>query len=143
MAASLPGIQWGAPELWNPDELVWRAASALRGELVFDETEPDINYPSLPKYVMYGIGLITYGMGRSDVAFLVAARAFSAFLGALAGVLVYYLARLIGANRRIAALAGLFYVISGVAAANGRFSHNDLYLQFFTILSVYFVVKYQ
>lgn len=143
MAVSLPGIQWGVPELWNPDELVWRAASALRGELVFDETEPDFNYPSLPKYVMYGIGLITYGMGRSDVAFIVAARAFSALLGALAGVLVYYLARLIGANKRIAALAGLLYIVSGVAAANGRFSHNDLYLQFFTILSVYFVVKYQ
>lgn len=143
MAASLPGIQWGAPALWNPDELVWRAANALRGELVFDETEPDFNYPSLPKYVMYGIGLITYGMGRSDVAFIVAARVFSAFLGGLAGVLVYYLALMIGANKRISALAGLLYVVSGVAAANGRFSHNDLYLQFFTILCVFFVVKYQ
>jgi len=143
MAAALPGIQWGAPELWNPDELVWRAANALRGELVFDETEPDFNYPSLPKYVMYGIGLITYGMGRSDVAFIVAARGFAAVLGGLAGVLVYYLTRLIGANKRISTLAGLLYVLSGVAAANSRFSHNDLYLQFFTILSVYFVVKYQ
>jgi hypothetical protein len=65
LMASLPGIEWGAPALWNPDELVWRVLSALRGELVFDKTEPDFNYPSLPKYVMYAIGIITYGMGKS------------------------------------------------------------------------------
>ena len=68
--AALPGIEWGAPALWNPDEMVWRVDSALRGELIFDETEPDFNYPSLPKYVMYAIGLITYGMGKSNFAFI-------------------------------------------------------------------------
>lgn len=143
LAVSLPGVQWGAPALWNPDELIWRVGMALDGYMVFDETEPDFNYPSLPKYVMYAIGSVTYGMGRSDFAFVVAARAFSAFLGALAGVLIYYLARMIGADRRISALAGFLYIASGVAAANGRFAHNDLYLQLFTILCVLFVVKYQ
>lgn len=143
LAASLPGVSWGAPALWNPDELVWRVDSALRGEMIFDVTEPDFNYPSLPKYVMYAIGSLVYGTGRSSFAFIVAARSFSCLLGALAGTLVYFTARLIGANKRISALAGLFYIASGVAAANGRFAHNDLYLQLFSILSVYFVVKYQ
>jgi hypothetical protein len=143
MLAATPGVQWGAPALWNPDELVWRASSALRGEIVFDETEPDFNYPSLPKYVMYAIGRVTYGMGYSDFAFVVTARVFAAFLGALGGMLIYYLARLIGARKRISALAGLLYIVSGVAAANGRFSHNDLYLQLFTLLCVYSVIRYQ
>lgn len=143
LAASLPGISWGAPALWNPDELVWRASSALRGEITFDVNEPDYNYPSLPKYVMYAIGSITYGMGKSDFAFIVSARVFSAFLGALAGVLIYYLARTIGMRKGASTLAGLLYVASSIAAENGRFAHNDLYLQFFTILSVYFVIKYQ
>lgn len=143
LAVSLPGVNWGVPALWNPDEMVWRVDMALGGHMQFDETEPDFNYPSLPKYVMYAIGSITYGMGRSTFAFIVAARAFSAFLGALSGVLVYYLAHMIGANKRVSALAGLLYVVSGVAAANGRFAHNDLYLQLFAILCVYFVVKYQ
>ncbi|HNO95097.1 MAG TPA: phospholipid carrier-dependent glycosyltransferase, partial [Anaerolineales bacterium] len=143
LAASLPGNSWGAPALWNPDELVWRVDMALHGNMKFDVTEPDYNYPSLPKYVMYAIGYITYGLGRSTYAFIVAARSFSAFLGALAGVLIYYLARLIGSNKRTATLAGVFYIISGIAAENGRFAHNDLYLQFFTILSVFFIIKYQ
>ncbi len=143
LAASLPGISWGAPALWNPDELVWRVDQALGGYMVFDETEPDFNYPSLPKYVMYVIGSLTYGTGNSSFAFIVAARSFSALLGALSGVLIYYLARMIGANKRISALAGLLYIASGVAAANGRFAHNDLYLQLFSILCVYFLVKYQ
>lgn len=143
LAASLPGISWGAPALWNPDELIWRVDMALHGNMQFDVTEPDFNYPSLPKYVMYIIGSITYGMGKSSYAFIVSARVFSAFLGAAAGVLIYSLARMLGARKGIAALAGMFYIVSGIAAENGRFAHNDLYLQFFTILCVFFIIKYQ
>ena len=126
LAASLPGITWGAPALWNPDELVWRVDMALNGAMQFDVTEPDYNYPSLPKQVMYLIGSITYGLGRSSFAFIVAARSFSSILGAVVAVLVYRIARLIGANKRISLLAGLLYIVSGVAAAHGRFAHNDL-----------------
>lgn len=143
LMVSLPGNSWGAPALWNPDELIWRVDQALGGYMKFDVTEPDFNYPSLPKYVMYAIGWVTYHTGHSTVAFIVAARSFSAFLGALAGVLIYYLARTIGANKWTSALAGILYVVSGVAAANARFAHNDLYLQLFTILCVYCAVKYQ
>jgi hypothetical protein len=106
-------------------------------------TEPDYNYPSLPKYLMYFIGSITYGLGRSSFAFIVAARIFSCILGGLAAVLVYYTARSIGANRWISMLAGLLYIVSGVAAANGRFAHNDLYLQFFSMLCLYSVIRFQ
>jgi len=143
LAVSIPGVKWGVPALWNPDEVVWRVDSALRGEIIFDETEPDFNYPSLPKYVMYGVGRIVYGMGYSRSIFFIAARLVSALLGAMSGVLIYYLARAIGVNMPISALAGLFYVASSIAAANARFAHNDLYLQFFSILCVYFAIKYQ
>ena len=56
VAVTLPGISWDAPSLWNPDELFWRVNMALGGEMKFDETEPDFNYPSLPKHIMYGVG---------------------------------------------------------------------------------------
>ncbi len=143
LAVTVPGVNWGVPALWNPDELVWRVDSALRGELIFDETEPDFNYPSLPKYVMYGVGRLVYGMGYSRSIFFIAARLVSALLGAWVAALVYSLARTAGANKRAAALAGLLYISSGIAAANGRFAHNDLYLQFFSMLSVFFAIKYQ
>lgn len=143
LAAAIPGVNWGVPALWNPDELVWRVDSALRGEIIFDETEPDFNYPSLPKYVMFGVGKVVYWMGYSHSKFIIAARLVSALLGAMSGVLIYYLARTIGASARISALAGLLYVVSGEAVTNSRFAHNDLYLQFFAILCVYFSIKYQ
>jgi hypothetical protein len=143
LGASIPGVRWGVPALWNPDELVWRVDSALRGELIFDQTEPDFNYPSLPKYVMYGVGKITYGMGYSNSIFYTAARLVSAMLGAMSGVLIYYLARTIGADVLISALAGLLYIVSSIAAANSRFAHNDLYLQFFSILCIFSAIKYQ
>ncbi len=143
LAVSVPGVNWGVPALWNPDELVWRVDSALRGEIIFDETEPDFNYPSLPKYVMFGVGKVVYGMGYSSSIFFISARLVSALLGAMSGVLVYYLARAIGANMQSSALAGLLYISSGIAAANARFAHNDLYLQFFSILCVFSAIKYQ
>jgi len=143
LAVTIPGVNWGVPALWNPDELVWRVDSALRGELIFDETEPDFNYPSLPKYVMYGVGRVVYGMGYSRSIFFISARLVSALLGAISGVLVYSLARTISANVLTSALAGLLYISSGIASANARFAHNDLYLQFFSILCVYFAIKYQ
>ena len=120
LAVSIPGVNWGMPALWNPDELSWRVNSALHGELIFDETEPDFNYPSLPKYVMYGVGKITYGLGYSSSIFYISVRLVSALLGALSGVFVYYLARTIGANMMTSALAGLLYIASGIAAANSR-----------------------
>lgn len=143
LGASLPGITWGAPALWNPDELVWRVDMALNENMQFDLSEPDYNYPSLPKYVMYFIGWITYSLGHSSFAFIVAARCFSALLGAVVAVLVYSIAKMAGANKRISMLAGILYIASGVAAANGRFAHNDLYLQFFCALCVYSVIRFQ
>ena len=143
LAVSIPGVDWGMPALWNPDELAWRVNSALHGELVFDETEPDFNYPSLPKYVMYGVGKLTYGLGYSSSIFFISARLVSVLLGAMSGVLVYYLARTIGADILTSTLAGLFYVVSGIAAANSRFAHNDLYLQFFSVLCIFWAIKYQ
>jgi hypothetical protein len=143
LAASIPGTDWGVPALWNPDEVIWRVDSALRGELQFDITEPDFNYPSLPKYVMFGIGKVVYGLGFSGAKFIIAARLFSALLGAAGGALIYYLARAAGLNQLMSALAGLLYVTSGAAAENSRYAHNDLYLQLFTILCVYFALKYQ
>lgn len=140
---SLPGVEWGTPALWNPDELVWRAENALQGELVFDETEPDYNYPSLPKYIMYGIGKIVYGLGFSSSKFIIAARSFSALLGALSAILVYMLARSAGMSPLFSTLSGVFYISSSLAVTNSRFAHNDLYLQFFAILCVYASLQYQ
>jgi hypothetical protein len=142
LVVSIPGINWGVPALWNPDEVVWRVGSALRGELVFDETEPDFNYPSLPKYVMFGIGKIVYGLGYSPSTFIISARVFSALLGALSIVLVYYMARMMKAKQSTSMLAALFCIASGVVPANARLAHNDIYLMFFSVLCLFFAIKY-
>lgn len=143
LLVTIPGVNWGVPDLWNPDEVVWRANAALGGELVFDETEPDFNYPSLPKYVMFGIGKVVYGLGYSQSVFIVSARLFSALLGAIGIVLVYYMTLIMGGKASTSALAGLLCIASGVVPANGRLAHNDIYLMFFSILCVFFAIKYQ
>ena len=143
LAVSVLGVNWGTPDVWNPDELVGRVDLALGGEIQFDETEPDFNYPSLPKYVMYGIGKIVYGLGYSRDVYIISARLFSAFLGALSVVLVFFLTRKITSDTLTAALAGLLVIASGVVPANARFGHNDLYLQLFSILCIYFLINYQ
>ncbi|MBI5839958.1 MAG: phospholipid carrier-dependent glycosyltransferase [Chloroflexi bacterium] len=140
---SIPGVNWGVPALWNPDELVWRVDSALRGEIQFDETEPDFNYPSLPKYVMYGVGKFVYGMGYSRAVFFISVRVLSALLGGLSIWLIYLLAKSISRNAAVSTLAGLLGIASGAVSENARFAHNDMYLLFFTTLAVYLLIRYQ
>jgi 4-amino-4-deoxy-L-arabinose transferase-like glycosyltransferase len=143
LAVSIPGVNWGAPALWNPDELVWRVLQAMNGEMIFDETEPDYNYPSLPKYVMFGIGKLVYGLGYGGTELIISARVFSAIVGGLSIVLIYLLAKTITGNASVSALAGLFGLVSSVVSENARFAHNDMYLLFFTVLCIYLLVKYQ
>jgi 4-amino-4-deoxy-L-arabinose transferase-like glycosyltransferase len=143
LAVSIPGVDWGVPALWNPDELIWRVDQALKGDLKFDETEPDFNYPSLPKYVMFGIGTVVYELGYTQATFIITARIFSALLGGLTVVLIYQLLLMIGAKPLTAMLGGLLCIASGVVPANARLAHNDIYLMFFSILCVFFSIKYQ
>ncbi|MEW6405593.1 MAG: phospholipid carrier-dependent glycosyltransferase [Chloroflexota bacterium] len=143
LAVSIPGVSWGAGALWNPDELVWRVLEAVRGELIFDETEPDYNYPSLPKYVMFGVAKLVQGLGYGETQMIIAARAFSALLGGLAIVMIYLLAKAVSRDTFVAALAGLFAIASSVVSENARFAHNDMYLLLFTVLCVFFLIKYQ
>jgi len=81
LSVTLPGIAWGAPNIWHPDELVRQVGQALYGNYEFDEKNFD--YPSLPKYTMYGLGKIIFALDYSFTEFLIAARTLSAVLGAL------------------------------------------------------------
>jgi len=143
LLVTVPGISWGAPSLWNPDELVWRVDMALGGEMKFDETEPDFNYPSLPKHVMYGVGWLVTRAGGSTADVIVSARLISVLLGGLVVLLVYFITKLASPNIYIRLLAA-FLALSNVALAhNARFAHNDLYLLFFITLSLYAIIKYR
>ena len=140
---TVPGIDWGAPALWNPDEVVWRVIKALDGELIFDETEPDYNYPSLPKYVMYGVGLLARKLGGDETQVLISIRLVSVLLGGLTVILTYYLAKLLSHNIYVRLLSAFFVISNMILAHNGRFAHNDLYLLFFITLSLFALVKYR
>jgi hypothetical protein len=143
LLVTIPGISWGAPSLWNPDELVWRVNMALGGEMKFDETEPDFNYPSLPKHIMYGVGWLVSQAGGSTADIIVSARLISVLLGGLTILLIYSIAKLASENIYIRLLAA-FFALSNIALAhNARFAHNDLYLLFFITLSLYAIIKYR
>lgn len=143
VAVTVPGISWGAPSLWNPDELFWRVNMALGGEMKFDETEPDYNYPSLPKHVMYGVGWLVERAGGSQTDILVSARLISVLLGGLTLILIYQMAKMASANVYIRLLSAFLALSSTVLAHNARFAHNDLYLLFFITLSLYALIKYR
>jgi len=140
---TVPGISWGTPSLWNPDELVWRVNMALGGEMKFDETEPDFNYPSLPKHVMYGVGWLVERSGGSRADVIVSARLISVLLGGLTIILIYYMAKLASNNIYVRLLAPALALTNTALVHNARFAHNDLYLLFFITLSLYAVLKYR
>ena len=78
LAVTLPGISWGAPNVWHPDEIVVRSIKALHGEWKFSETNFD--YPDLPQYTMYWLGKLVLALGYGDSQILVTARVLSAVL---------------------------------------------------------------
>jgi hypothetical protein len=136
-----PGISWGTPGVWNPDELVIRVDEALHGGWEFDTTNFD--YPSLPKYAMYAVGKLIYGLGYSRSAFIQSARFLTVLLGGLIVLLIYWITRMSGGGVYAAILAVLLTISSSEIARNARFAHNDLYLAFFVILTVYSLIKYK
>ncbi|MBC8335237.1 MAG: phospholipid carrier-dependent glycosyltransferase [Anaerolineales bacterium] len=130
----------GLATMHNPDELVHRVEHALGGWWEFDETNFD--YPSLPKYVMFGVGKIVYALDYAD-DFKNVARFLSVLLGAGTIYLVYLIVRNMGGGILASSFASLFLLSNHILAINARFAHNDLYLTFFLTLTVYFLVKYQ
>ena len=103
---TLPGISWGGLSGWHPDEIVVRSIKALHGQWQFDEINFD--YPSLPQYVMFGLGKVILGLGYTDLEVLIASRVLSAVLAGLTIVLVYFITRRLTRNVYVSGLSGLF-----------------------------------
>jgi dolichyl-phosphate-mannose--protein O-mannosyl transferase len=87
---------------------------------------------------MYAVGSVTYGLGHDRSTFIIAARLLSAVLGGLAVVLVFRLARRVGASTFAATLAALLVICSSVVPPTRR--ANDMYLQLFVVLAVYLLL---
>lgn len=140
LAFTLPGISWGAPSIWHPDEVVVRSIKALHGEWQFGAINFD--YPDLPQYTMFFLGKLLLALGKTDGDILVASRVLSAVLAGLTIILTYIITRRIGKNIYVAGLSGLLLVCVSEMSHNGRFAHNDTYLIFFTTLSVLCLLNY-
>lgn len=140
LALTLPGISWGAPSVWHPDEIVVRSINALRGEWRFSEINFD--YPDLPQYTMFYLGKLVLALGGTEGDILVASRVLSAVITGLIVVLTYIIARRIEGRITVAALSALLLICVSEMSHNGRFAHNDTYLTFFTTLSVLCLLNY-
>ena len=140
LAFTLPGISWGAPDIWHPDEIVVRSIKALHGEWRFSEI--NFNYPDLPQYVMFWLGRAILALGYSDGEVLVASRVLSAVLAGSTIFLAYTITRRAGGSVQVAGLSGLLLLCVSELSYNGRFAHNDTYTVFFTTLSTLFMVNH-
>jgi len=141
LAVTLPGIAWGAPDIWHPDEIVYVAIKALSSNFDFDTN--NYNHPHLPIYLMLGLGKLVMAFGQTDREVLIAARTLSAVLVGLTIVLSYYIPRRMGYNVYIAGLSGLLVLVNSEMIHNGHFAHNDTSVTFFTTLTIFFLVLYK
>jgi len=138
---TLPGISWGAPDTWHPDEIALRSIKALHGEWQFSEINFD--YPDLPQYAMYWLGKIVLALGQTDREALIAMRVLSALMAGFTIILTYFITRRLGGSVYLAALSGLLLISVNAMPHNARFAHNDTYLIFFTTLTVLLLIIYQ
>jgi len=141
MAFTLPGISWGAPNIWHPDEVVYISIRSLHSDVDFDSS--NFNHPHLPIYAMLGLGKLLLAMGQTDKEVLIAARILSAVLVGLTIVLTYTIPRRMGYNITIAGMSGLLVLINSEMIHNGHFAHNDTFVTFFSTLTILFLVLYK
>lgn len=140
LAFTLPGISWGAPSIWHPDEVVYIAIKALYEGTEFDAS--NFNHPHLPIYAMLGLGKILVALGQTDKEVLIGARLLSAALSGLTIVLAYLIPRRMGKNIYVSALSGLLLLSVSEMSHNGRFAHNDTFVTFFCTLTIFLLVQY-
>jgi len=140
LLCTLPGISWGAPSIWHPDEVIYIAIKALHEGTEFDAS--NFNHPHLPIYAMLGLGKILVAFGQTDKEVLIGARLLSAVLSGLTIVLAYLIPRRMGKNIYVSALSGLLLLSVSEMSHNGRFAHNDTFVTFFCTLTVFFLVQY-
>jgi len=140
LAFTLPGISWGAPSIWHPDEVVYIALKALYEGTEFDAA--NFNHPHLPIYAMYLLGKILVALGGTDKEVLIGARVLSAVLTGFTVVLTYLIPRRMGYNIYVSVLSGLLLLSVSEMSHNGRFAHNDTFVTFFCTLTIFFLVHY-
>ena len=141
LALALPGIAWGAPDRWHPDEIVYIAIRALQADYDFDAS--NFNHPHLPIYIMLGLGKLLLAFGQTEKEVLIAARMYSAVLVGLTIVLAYLIPRRMGYNVRISALSGMLVFVNSEMIHNAHFAHNDTSVTFFSTLTILFLVMYK
>jgi len=137
---TLPGIAWGAPGIWHPDEVVYIALKGLYEGTEFDAA--NFNHPHLPIYAMYWLGKILAALGGTSKEVLIGARILSAVLAGFTIMLTYLIPRRMGYNVLISALSGLLLLSVSEMSHNGRFAHNDTFVTFFCTLTIFFLVQY-
>ena len=140
LALTLPGISWGAPSIWHPDEVVYIAMRALYEGIEFDAA--NFNHPHLPIYAMYWLGKILVALGGTYEEVLIGARVLSAVLTGFTIILTYLIPRRMGYNIYVSALSALMLLSVSEMSHNGRFAHNDTFVTFFSTLTVFFLVQY-
>lgn len=135
------GITWGIPQIWHPDAILKRVVDALEGNWDFDTKNFD--YPSLPKYIMYGLGWLALeqGGGHSEIVLIV--RYFALFMGSLIIWLAFKISQRLTGKTTPALITGFLVVFSSELAQYARFEHNDIYVTFFVIWMVLILVRYQ
>jgi hypothetical protein len=141
LAVTLPGISWGAPTIWHPDEVVYISIRALHADYDFDAS--NYNHPHLPIYVMLGLGKLLLALGQTETEVLIAARILSAILVGLTIVLAYLIPRRMGYSVWISGLSGLLVLVNSEMIHNGHFAHNDTYVTFLSMLTILFLVLYK
>jgi 4-amino-4-deoxy-L-arabinose transferase-like glycosyltransferase len=142
LAFTLPGISWGAPDIWHPDEVVYISIAALH-DPTFDFDASNFNHPHLPIYAMLWLGKIILALGKTDLEVLTGARILSAVMIGLTIVLAYAIPRRMGYSVPIAGTSGLLLLSVSEMTHNGHFAHNDTFVTFFSTLTIFFLILYQ
>ena len=141
VAITLPGLSWGVPSYWHPDELARNVDKMIHGVYRIDATF--FNHPFLPKHIYAWIGRLVMQFGDSRQAYILLVRFLNLVLaGGIIGM-AYLVTRASGAGILAGVWAAAFTFSSSEISLNARIAHDDIFVAFFTTLAVFLLVKYR
>lgn len=139
------GLDWDKGYHFHPDE---RMLIMVTDRIhLFSQLNPDFfNYGSLPVYILRGVSqLIDYIFSAHTANYdglLYVGRWISTILDILVMILIYRIGQLLFKDNRPALWSAFFYAISFFPIQNSHFFVVDVFLNFFSTLIIYLLIRY-
>lgn len=138
IALNYPGLSWGLPGMWHPDEALRTIVGAIRkGEIPYNHP----HYPNLYLYFLYAAWKFLSPF-FSWAFTAICLRAISLLISSFVLVLIFLVSRNCGLSKWTSLIASTLLMTSTGFSDIAHFAHNNIYVLLFIVTSTLLLQEY-